>query len=85
MWHKGVRLHHVESDILKEGPGAKKHPGRWEIAECQVTSVKVLFKTYTKGHGHPSIRLFILEQDTIGKPKKKEVASNTGPAHSKKS
>ena len=23
MWHKGVRWHHVESDILKEGPGTK--------------------------------------------------------------
>ena len=27
-------------------------------------------KTNTKGHKHPSIRLFIIEQDTIGKPKK---------------
>ena len=23
MWHKGVRWHRVESDILKEGPGTK--------------------------------------------------------------
>ena len=30
----------------------------------------MLFKTNTKGHKHPSIRLFIIEQDTIGKPKK---------------
>ena len=29
----------------------------------------MLFKTNTKGHKHPSIKLFI-EQDTIGKPKK---------------
>ena len=69
MWHKGVRLHHVDSDILKEGPGAK-HPGRWEIAERQKPSVKILFKTSIKGQKHPSIRLFIIEQDTIGKPKK---------------
>ena len=69
MWHKGVRWHHVESDILKEGPG-QKHPGRWEIAERQIPCVKMLFKINTEGHKHPSIRLFIIEQDTIGKPKK---------------
>ena len=38
MWHKGGRWHHVESDILKEGPGAK-YTGRWEIAERQIPSV----------------------------------------------
>ena len=27
----------------------------------------MLFKTNTKGHKHPSIRLFIIEQDTKGK------------------
>ena len=48
----------------------QKHPGRWEIAEHQIPSIKKLFKTNTKGHKHPSIRLFIIEQDTIGKPKK---------------
>ena len=30
----------------------------------------MLFKTNTKGHKHPSIRLLIIEQDAIGKPKK---------------
>ena len=35
MWHKGVRWHHVESDILKEGPG-EKQPRRWEIAERKI-------------------------------------------------
>ena len=48
MWHKGVRWHHVEGDILKEVPGAK-HPGRWEIAERQIPSAKMLFETNTKG------------------------------------
>ena len=47
----------------------QKHPGRWEIAERQMPSVQMLFKTNTKGHKHPSIRLFIIEQDTIGKRK----------------
>ena len=48
----------------------QKHPGRWEIAECQMPSIEMLFKTNTKGHKHPNIRLFITQQDTIGKPKK---------------
>ena len=48
----------------------QKHPGRWEIAEHQIPNIKKLFKTNTKGHKHPSIRLFIKGQDTIGKPKK---------------
>ena len=48
----------------------QKHPGRWDIAEPQIPSVKMLFKINAKGHKHPSIRLFIIEQDTIGKPKK---------------
>ena len=43
----------------------QKHPVRWEIAERQIPSVKMLFKTNTKGHKHPSIRLFIKEQDTM--------------------
>ena len=30
----------------------------------------MLFKTNTKGHKYPSVRLLIIEQDTIGKPKK---------------
>ena len=30
----------------------------------------MLFQTNTKGHKHSSIRLFIIEQDTIGRPKK---------------
>ena len=52
MWLKVFQWHHVESNILKEGPE------------------RMLFKTNTKGHKHPSIRLFIIEHDTIGKPKK---------------
>ena len=35
----------------------QKHPGRWGIVEHQIPSIKVLFKTNTKGHKHPSIRL----------------------------
>ena len=50
-----------------QGP---KHPERWEIAERQIHSIKMLFKANTNGHRHPNIRLFIIEQDTIGKAKK---------------
>ena len=39
----------------------QKHPGRWEIAEYKILSVKMLFKTNTNGHMHPSIILFIME------------------------
>ena len=31
---------------------------------------KCFLKTNTKGHKHPSIRLFIIEQDTVGKQNK---------------
>ena len=59
MWHKGVIWHHVESDVLKEGPVAKTS---WEVrdAEHQIHTIKVLFKSNTKSHEHPSIRLFII-------------------------
>ena len=45
----------------------QNHLGRWEIAECQIPGIKMLLETNTKGHRHPSIRLFIIEQDTISK------------------
>ena len=64
MWHKGIRWHHVEPDILKEGPGTKKHPGRWGIVEHQIPSIKVLFKTKAKSHKHPGIKLFSSESKT---------------------
>ena len=38
------------------------HPGRWGIVEHQIPSIKVLFKTNTKGHKHPSIRLLWCSQ-----------------------
>ena len=50
----------------------QEHPGRWEITERQIPSVKMLFKRNIKGHKHTSIRLFIIEQDTFSKPKKAE-------------
>ena len=36
----------------------QKHPGRWRIVEHQIPSIKVLFKTNTKSHKHPVIKIF---------------------------
>ena len=63
MWHKGVRWHHVESDILKEGPGTETS-WVWGIVEHQIPSIKVLFKTNAKSHKHPSIKLLSSESKT---------------------
>ena len=60
----------------------QKHPGRWEIAE---PCVKMLFKTNTNGHRHPSISLFISHRAWHNWwNQRKQVAFNTGIAHSPK-
>ena len=82
MWHKGVRWHHVESDILKEGPGTKTS---WDMGDCRtpIPSIKVLFKTNSKIHKHPSIRLLPSESKTqLVNQRKQKGAFNTGTAHS---
>ena len=77
MWHKGVRWHRAMlNPIFWKKVLGQKHHGRWEIAEHQIPSIKKLFKTNTKGHKHPGIRLFIIEQYTIGEPKKTEKSCN---------
>ena len=55
--------------FLKKVQG-QKHPRRWEIAEYKIPSVKMLLDTNTNGHKHLSICLFIIEPDTLVKPKK---------------
>ena len=35
----------------------QKHPGRWGIVEHQIPSIKGSFKTNTKSHKHPGIKL----------------------------
>ena len=68
--------------IFRKKVQGQKHPGSWEIAEHQIASIKVLFKTNIKGHKHLSSRLFIRELDTIGKPKKnKKVTFNPEKPH----
>ena len=82
MWNKRVQWHHAESNILKEGPGTK-HPGRWGIVEHRIPSIKVLFKTNTKNHKHPCIRLLSSESKTqLVNQRKQKVAFNPGTAHS---
>ena len=57
----------------------QKHPERWEIAERKISSVKMLFKTNTNGHKHPSISSVIIEQDTIGETKENKGHSTQEP------
>ena len=64
--------------FLKKVQG-QKHPGMWEIAECKIPSVKMLFKTNTNGYKHPSISRFIIEQDTIGETKENKWHSTQEP------
>ena len=45
------------NSIFSKKVQGQKHPGRWGIVEHQIPSIKVLFKTNTKGHKHPSNRL----------------------------
>ena len=77
---KGVRWHYVVSDILKEGP-VTKYRGRWGIVEHQIPSIKVLFKTNTKSHKHPSIRLSSESKTQLVNQRKQKVAFNPGTAH----
>ena len=59
----------------------QKHPGRWGI-EHQIPGIKVLFKTNTKGHKHPSIRLLLKSKTQLVKQRKQKVAFSPGTANS---
>ena len=60
----------------------QKHPGRWGIVEHQIPSIKVLFKTNTKGHKHPSIRLLSKSKTQLVNQRKQKVAFSPVTAHS---
>ena len=61
----------------------QKHPGRWGIVEHQIPSIKVLFKTNSKSHKHPGIRLLSSESKAqLVNQRKQKVAFNPGTAHS---
>ena len=62
--------------IFSKKVQGQKHPGRWGLVEHQIPSIKVLFKTNTKGHKHPCIRLLLVNQ------RKQKVAFSPGTANS---
>ena len=66
--------------VWKKAQG-QKHPGRWGIVEHQIPSIKVLFKTNTKGHKHPSIRLLSKNKTQLVNQRKQKVAFRPGTAH----
>ena len=67
--------------FLKKVQG-QKHPGRWGIVEHQIPSIKVLFKTNTKGHKHPSFRLLSKSKTQLVNQRQQKVAFSPGTAHS---
>ena len=63
----------------------QKHPGRSGIVEHQIPSINVLFKTNTKSHKHPGIKLLSSESKTqLVNQRKQKVAFNPRTAHSPK-
>ena len=54
----------------------------WGIVEDQISSIKVLFKTNTKGHKHPSIRLLSKSKTQLVNQRKQKVAFRPGTAYS---
>ena len=68
--------------IFSKKVQVQKHPGRWGIVEHQIPSFKVLFKTNTKGHKHPSIRLLSKSKTQLVNQRKQKVAFSPGTAHS---
>ena len=61
----------------------QKHPGRWGIVEHQIPSIKGLFKTNSKSHKHPGMKLLSSESKTqLVNQRKQKVAFNPGTAHS---
>ena len=68
--------------IFSKKVQGQKHPGRWGIVEHQIPSIKVLFKTNTKGHKHPSIRLLSKSKTQLVNQRKQKVAFSPGTAHS---
>ena len=68
--------------IFSKKVQGQKHPGRWGIVEHQIPSIKVLFKTNTKGHKHPSIRLLSKNKTQLINQRKQKLAFSPGTAHS---
>ena len=72
----------VLNPIFPKKVQGQKHPGRWGNVEHQMPSIKVLFKTNTRGHKHPSIRLLSKSKTQLVNQRKQKVAFSPGTAHS---
>ena len=72
----------VLNPIFSKKVQGQKHPGRWGIVEHQIPSIKVLFKTNTKGHKRPCIRLLSKSKTQLVNQRKQKVAFSPGTAHS---
>ena len=72
----------VLNPIFSKKVRGQKHLGKCGIVEHQIPSIKVLFKTNTKGHKHPSIRLFSKSKTQLVNQRKQKVAFSPGTAHS---
>ena len=68
--------------IFSKKVQGQKHPGWWGIVEHQIPSIKVLFKTNTKGHKHPSIKLLSKSKTQLVNQRKQKVAFSPGTAYS---
>ena len=68
--------------IFSKKVKGQKHPGRWGIVEHQIPSIKMLFKTNTKSHKHPSIRFLSKSKTQLVNQRKQKVAFSPGTAHS---
>ena len=72
----------VLNPIFSKKVQGQKHPGRWGIIEHQIPSIKMLFKTNTKSHRHPSIRFLSKSKTQLVNQRKQKVAFSQGTAHS---
>ena len=72
----------VLNSIFSKKVQGQKQSGRLGIVEHQIPSIKVLFKTDTKGHKHPSIRLLSKSKTQLVNQRKQKVAFSPGTAHS---
>ena len=68
--------------IFSKKVQGQKHPGRWGIVEHQTPSIKMLFKTNSKSHKHPSIRFLSKSKTQLVNQRKQKVAFSSGTAHS---
>ena len=72
----------VLNPIFSKKVQGQKHPGRWGIVEHQIPNIKILFKTNTKSHKHPSIRFLSKRKTQLVNQRKHKMAFRPGTAHS---